>query len=179
MSFPVVVLPVIGIIILCPFDDFVACRRRVLRLDTGFGRGQRDIERQNAGVLGVAGHAQFAVLHTAGERQHGFCGVPAIGAAFECARERAVRRVQRVAAGQVVIRIAAQTVDFCGVALESATSTEADAAPLCDIGKCKWLATTQSVVSSESRMSEKNLMLTSYSVKSVGAAARSFACAAW
>lgn len=46
-------------------------------------------------------------------------------------------------------------VDFCGVALESATSTEADAAPLCDIGKCKWLATTQSVVSSESRMSEK------------------------
>lgn len=70
-------------------------------------------------------------------------------------------------------------VDFCGVALESATSTEADAAPLCDIGKCKWLATTQSVVSSESRMSEKNLMLTSYSVKSVGAAARSFACAAW
>lgn len=70
-------------------------------------------------------------------------------------------------------------VDFRGVALESATSTEANAAPLCDIGKCKWLATTQSVVSSESRMSEKNLMLTSYSVKSVGAAARSFACAAW
>ena len=55
-----------------PFDDFVACRRRVLRLDTGFGRGQRDIERQNASVLGVIGHAQFAVLHTAGERQHGF-----------------------------------------------------------------------------------------------------------
>ena len=67
MSFPVVVLPVIVIIILCPFDDFVACRRRVLRLDTGFGRGQRDIERQNAGVLGVVGHAQFAVLHTAGD----------------------------------------------------------------------------------------------------------------
>ena len=64
----------------------------------------------------MVGHAQFAVLHTAGERQHGFGGVPAIGAAFECARERAVRRVQRVAAGQVVIRIAAQTVDFCGVA---------------------------------------------------------------
>ena len=99
MSFPVVVLPVIGIIILRPFDDFVACRRRVLRLDTGFGRGQRDIERQNAGVLGVVGHVQFAVLHTAGKRQHGFGGVPAIGAAFERARERAVRRVQHTAAG--------------------------------------------------------------------------------
>lgn len=87
-----------------------------------------------------------------------------------------VSRVEVVSLGN---RGRSVDVDFCGVALESATSTEADAAPLCDIGKCKWLATTQSVVSSESRMSEKNLMLTSYSVRSVGAAARSFACAAW
>ena len=99
-----------------PFDDFVACRRRVLRLDTGFGRAQRDIERQNAGVLGVIGCAKLAVLRRAGERQHGFGGVPAIGAAFERARERAVRRVQRIAAGHGLPVVVILLVELCRVA---------------------------------------------------------------